>query len=199
MICVIFFFLIAHLSTEDLHQSWSVLVKLSEERRKQWYSRNPQELPINLKNIDNAFVNSHQSRKMKIKKAVLTIFLSAMRELRRHDVPQPSKYGLLFFFCDQHFFYLFLHTTSQHNIHSKQTKQNNRHILNILRVQSKGRKRGREKEKQKTKSFLYIRGHQVRSWRAGVPAEFSSNPNQTHLKQLIKVLLGILETSRQVC
>ncbi len=31
------------------------------------------------------------------------------------------------------------------------------------------------------------------------PAEFSSNPNQTHLKQLINVLLGILETSRQVC
>ncbi len=31
------------------------------------------------------------------------------------------------------------------------------------------------------------------------PAEFSSNPNQTHLKQLIKVLLGILQTSRQVC
>ncbi len=31
------------------------------------------------------------------------------------------------------------------------------------------------------------------------PAEFSSNPNQTHLKQLIKVLLGILETSMQVC
>ncbi len=31
------------------------------------------------------------------------------------------------------------------------------------------------------------------------PAEFSSNPNQTHLKQLIKVFLGILETSRQVC
>ncbi|KAL0152606.1 hypothetical protein M9458_052329 [Cirrhinus mrigala] len=28
--------------------------------------------------------------------------------------------------------------------------------------------------------------------------EFSSNPNQTHLNQLIKVLLGILETSRQV-
>ncbi len=27
------------------------------------------------------------------------------------------------------------------------------------------------------------------------PAEFSSNPNQIHLKQLIKVLLGILETS----
>ncbi len=30
------------------------------------------------------------------------------------------------------------------------------------------------------------------------PAEFGSNPNQTHLKQLIKILLGILETSRQV-
>ncbi len=29
---------------------------------------------------------------------------------------------------------------------------------------------------------IYIRGHQVRSWRAGVPAEFSSNPNQTHPK-----------------
>ncbi len=47
--------------------------------------------------------------------------------------------------------------------------------------------------------IFYSRGHQVRSWRAGVPAEFSSNPNQTHLKQLIKVLLGILETSMQVC
>ncbi len=31
------------------------------------------------------------------------------------------------------------------------------------------------------------------------PAEFSSNPNQTPLNQLNKVLLGILETSRQVC
>ncbi len=30
------------------------------------------------------------------------------------------------------------------------------------------------------------------------PAEFSSNPNQTHLEQLIK-LLGIPDTSRQVC
>ncbi len=50
-----------------------------------------------------------------------------------------------------------------------------------------------------TPYILYGRGHQVRSWRAGVPAEFSSNPNQTHLKQLIKVLTGILETSSQVC
>ncbi len=48
-------------------------------------------------------------------------------------------------------------------------------------------------------SFMYSRGHQVQSWRTGVPTEFRSNPNQTHLKQLIKVLLGILETSRQVC
>ncbi len=31
------------------------------------------------------------------------------------------------------------------------------------------------------------------------PAEFSSSTNQTHLKQLIKVLLGILEASMQVC
>ncbi len=31
------------------------------------------------------------------------------------------------------------------------------------------------------------------------PAKFSYNPNQTHLNQLIKVLLGILETSKQVC
>ncbi len=48
-------------------------------------------------------------------------------------------------------------------------------------------------------TILLSRDHQVKSWRAGVPAEFSSNPKQTHLKQLIKVLLGILETSRQVC
>ncbi len=46
----------------------------------------------------------------------------------------------------------------------------------------------------------------LKPYRAGVtkfgpggPAEFSSNPNQTHLKQLIKVLIGILQTSRQVC
>ncbi len=31
------------------------------------------------------------------------------------------------------------------------------------------------------------------------PAEFSSNPNQTNLNQVIKVLLGILETFMQVC
>ncbi len=31
------------------------------------------------------------------------------------------------------------------------------------------------------------------------PAEFSSNPNQTHLKQLLNVLLAILEASMQVC
>ncbi len=31
------------------------------------------------------------------------------------------------------------------------------------------------------------------------PAEFSSNPNQTHLKQLINVLQDILATSMQVC
>ncbi len=31
------------------------------------------------------------------------------------------------------------------------------------------------------------------------PAEFSSNPNQTHLNQLIKVRIGLLENSRQVC
>ncbi len=31
------------------------------------------------------------------------------------------------------------------------------------------------------------------------PVEFSSNPNQTHLKQLIELFLDILETSKQVC
>ncbi len=31
------------------------------------------------------------------------------------------------------------------------------------------------------------------------PAEFSSNPNQTHLKQPNKILLGTLEASMQVC
>ncbi len=54
------------------------------------------------------------------------------------------------FFCYQHFFYFFSHTTSQHNIHSKQTKLNNRHILHILKVQSKGRERGRGKSNNKT-------------------------------------------------
>ncbi len=34
---------------------------------------------------------------------------------------------------------------------------------------------------------------------AQCPEEFSSKLNQTHLNQRIKVLLGILETSRQVC
>jgi len=36
-------------------------------------------------------------------------------------------------------------------------------------------------------------------FRAGVSAEFYSNPNQAHLIQLIKVLLGRLDTLRQVC
>ncbi len=44
---------------------------------------------------------------------------------------------LTFFCCDQHF-YLFSHTTSQHNIHSKQTKQQN------------------NRQKTKNKSFLNI-------------------------------------------
>ncbi len=63
--------------------------------------------------------------------------------------------AMLHFFLLSTFFYFFLHTTSRHNIHSKQTKQNNRHILNILKVQSKGRKRGREKEKTKQVIPLY--------------------------------------------
>ncbi len=49
-----------------------------------------------------------------------------------------------FFFFVINIFYLFFHT-QQHNIHSKQTKQNNRHILHVLKVQTKGRERGREK------------------------------------------------------
>ncbi len=59
------------------------------------------------------------------------------------------------FFFVINIFFLFLHTTSQHNIHSKQTKQNNIHILNILRVQSKEGERGREKEKTKQVIPLY--------------------------------------------
>ncbi len=47
----------------------------------------------------------------------------------------------------QQFFIYFLHTTSQTQHPLKQTKQNNRHILNISKVQSKGIERGREKEK----------------------------------------------------
>ncbi len=38
-----------------------------------------------------------------------------------------------------------------------------------------------------TMSSLYSRGGELWHWRAGVPAESSSNPNQTHLNRLIKV------------
>ncbi len=53
------------------------------------------------------------------------------------------------------FYFIFSHTTSQNNIHSKQTKQNNRHILHVLKVQSKGRERGREKVTTKQVLPLY--------------------------------------------
>ncbi len=55
-----------------------------------------------------------------------------------------SIYFYEFFFFVINIFYLFFHT-QQHNIHSKQTKQNNRHILHVLKVQTKGRERGWEK------------------------------------------------------
>ncbi len=58
------------------------------------------------------------------------------------------------FFCYQHYF--FFHT-QHHNITSTQNKQNNRHILNILKVQSKGRERGREKVT--TKHILPLYNH----------------------------------------
>ncbi len=38
-----------------------------------------------------------------------------------------------------------------------------------------------------TMSSFYSRGGELWHWRAGVPAESSSNPNQTHLNRLIKV------------
>ncbi len=46
--------------------------------------------------------------------------------------------------------------------------------------------------------FIYSRGHQVRSW-GPVSLQSLAPTLSTHLKQLIKVLTGILETSRQVC
>ncbi len=49
-------------------------------------------------------------------------------------------------------FYFFSHTTTQHNIHSK---QNNRHTLHVLKVQSKGRERGRDKVTTKQVLPLY--------------------------------------------
>ncbi len=61
----------------------------------------------------------------------------------------------IIFFVINILFFLFSHTTSQHNIHSKQTKQSNRHILHILKVQSKGRERGREKVTTKQVLPLY--------------------------------------------
>ncbi len=56
---------------------------------------------------------------------------------------------MAFFFVINIFFISF---NTQHNIHSK---QNNRHILNTPKVQSKGRERGREKEKTKQIIPLY--------------------------------------------
>ncbi len=59
---------------------------------------------------------------------------------------------IILFFLLSTFFLFFSHTTSQHNIHSK---LNNRHILHILKVQSKGRERGREKVTTKQVLPLY--------------------------------------------
>ncbi len=66
-----------------------------------------------------------------------------------------SNSHLLLLFFVINIFYFFSHTTSQHNIHSKQTKQNNRLILHVLKVQSKGRERGREKVTTKQVLPLY--------------------------------------------
>ncbi len=63
------------------------------------------------------------------------------------------------FFVINIFYFIFSHTTSQNNIHSKQTKQNNRHILHVLKVQSKGRARGREKVT--TKQVLPLYNHML--------------------------------------
>ncbi len=53
-------------------------------------------------------------------------------------------------------FFIYFHT-QHHNITSinKKNKKKNRHILNISKVQSKGRERGKDKKTQ-NKSFLYI-------------------------------------------
>ncbi len=50
-----------------------------------------------------------------------------------------------------------------------------------------------------TQNFVLAQGCPNSVLEGRCPAEFSSNPNQTHLKQLIKLLLGILEASMQVC
>ncbi len=58
-----------------------------------------------------------------------------------------------FFFVN--IFYLFSHTTSQHNIHSKQTKHNK--TTNVYSLFQKSNQKGkREGDKEKKKSFLYI-------------------------------------------
>ncbi len=58
-----------------------------------------------------------------------------------------------FFLLSTFFYFLFSHT-SQHNIKSKQTK-NNRHTLHVPKVQSKGRERGRKKATTKQVVPLY--------------------------------------------
>ncbi len=54
-----------------------------------------------------------------------------------------------FFFCYQQFFILFFSHITQHNIQNI-TKQNNRHILNILRSNQKGGREGRTIKTQKS-------------------------------------------------
>ncbi len=76
------------------------------------------------------------------------------REERELETPAPcvsGAHGMVCIVPFKFFFFFFViniffsHTTSPHNIHSKQTKQNNRHILHVLKVQSKGEREGGKK------------------------------------------------------
>ncbi len=78
-----------------------------------------------------------------------------------------------------HFFFnFFSHTTSQHNIHSK---QNNRHILHILKVQSKGRERGREKVT--TKHVLPLYNHVCKKNKNSLPSINSERPDHINSRR----------------
>ncbi len=77
------------------------------------------------------------------------------RVLRDCAVELTDVFTDIFFFLLSTFLFIFIYNiTTQHPL-KKQKKNNNRHILNIPKVQSKGRERGKDKENTEQVIPLY--------------------------------------------